>query len=222
MTKSFCRAEKRSAFRRMRCTPCGGGLPSSAASRLIRHSTSDMEAELRNLQDQVRAAAAAGTPLRLRGSGSKDFYGQALTRRSARHARLCRRRRLRADRTGDHRPLRHAARRDRVAAGRTRPDAGLRAAAFRPGGHRRRLRLCRTVRPAPAGRRQRARFRARREADRRSCRGHAVRRAGDEERRRLRRLAPGVRCARHARADRRGFAEGAAAALRGIDAAVPA
>ncbi|HAL37517.1 MAG TPA: glycolate oxidase subunit GlcE [Polaromonas sp.] len=28
---------------------------------------------------QVRAAAAAGTPLRIRGGGSKDFYGQALT-----------------------------------------------------------------------------------------------------------------------------------------------
>jgi glycolate oxidase FAD binding subunit len=31
------------------------------------------------LAERVRAAAAAGTPLRLRGGGSKDFYGQALT-----------------------------------------------------------------------------------------------------------------------------------------------
>lgn len=29
------------------------------------------------LQDEVRAALASGTPLRLRGSGSKDFYGEA-------------------------------------------------------------------------------------------------------------------------------------------------
>jgi glycolate oxidase FAD binding subunit len=31
------------------------------------------------LAERVRAAAAAGTPLRVRGGGSKDFYGQALT-----------------------------------------------------------------------------------------------------------------------------------------------
>ena len=30
------------------------------------------------LADRVRAAAAAGTPLRIRGGGSKDFYGQSL------------------------------------------------------------------------------------------------------------------------------------------------
>jgi glycolate oxidase FAD binding subunit len=32
-----------------------------------------------SIATQVRAAAAAGTPLRIRGGGSKDFYGQALT-----------------------------------------------------------------------------------------------------------------------------------------------
>ncbi|MBW8721381.1 MAG: FAD-binding protein, partial [Polaromonas sp.] len=31
-----------------------------------------------SLADCVRSAAAAGTPLRIRGGGSKDFYGQAL------------------------------------------------------------------------------------------------------------------------------------------------
>lgn len=36
-----------------------------------------MSDPISNLQDQVRAALAAGTPLRLRGSGSKDFYGEA-------------------------------------------------------------------------------------------------------------------------------------------------
>ena len=32
-----------------------------------------------SIADRVRSAAAAGTPLRIRGGGSKDFYGQALT-----------------------------------------------------------------------------------------------------------------------------------------------
>ncbi|MBC5782501.1 glycolate oxidase subunit GlcE [Ramlibacter sp. USB13] len=33
---------------------------------------------LAELQDRIRAAAAAGTPLRIRGGGSKDFYGERL------------------------------------------------------------------------------------------------------------------------------------------------
>ena len=37
-----------------------------------------MNAELRSLHERVRAAAADGRPIRLRGSGSKDFYGQTL------------------------------------------------------------------------------------------------------------------------------------------------
>ena len=32
---------------------------------------------LRDLRERVRAAAASGTPLRIRGGGSKDFYGEA-------------------------------------------------------------------------------------------------------------------------------------------------
>ncbi|MDB5858691.1 MAG: glcE [Ramlibacter sp.] len=35
-----------------------------------------MDAVLTNLVDRVRAAAAAGTPLAIRGGGSKDFYGE--------------------------------------------------------------------------------------------------------------------------------------------------
>lgn len=38
-----------------------------------------MQAELRELQEHVRAAGACARPIRLRGGGSKDFYGQALT-----------------------------------------------------------------------------------------------------------------------------------------------
>ena len=37
-----------------------------------------MDAPLRQIIDQIHAAAASGTPLRLRGGGSKDFYGQTL------------------------------------------------------------------------------------------------------------------------------------------------
>jgi glycolate oxidase FAD binding subunit len=35
-----------------------------------------MDAALANLRDRVRAASAARTPLRLRGAGTKDFYGE--------------------------------------------------------------------------------------------------------------------------------------------------
>lgn len=37
-----------------------------------------MDNALQTIKDTVRAAAAAGTPLRLRGGGTKDFYGQTL------------------------------------------------------------------------------------------------------------------------------------------------
>ena len=37
-----------------------------------------MYSELRQITDRVRAAQARGTPLRIRGGGSKDFYGQSL------------------------------------------------------------------------------------------------------------------------------------------------
>ena len=37
-----------------------------------------MDSVLGQLTDRVRAAAASGTPLRIRGGGSKDFYGQSL------------------------------------------------------------------------------------------------------------------------------------------------
>lgn len=37
-----------------------------------------MDSALQHITERVRAAAAAGTPLRIRGGGSKDFYGQSL------------------------------------------------------------------------------------------------------------------------------------------------
>lgn len=39
---------------------------------------SSQDTSLKRLREHVRAAAATGTPLRLRGGGSKDFYGQTL------------------------------------------------------------------------------------------------------------------------------------------------
>jgi glycolate oxidase FAD binding subunit len=38
----------------------------------------DMQAILNDFSDRIRQASAAGTPLRIRGGGSKDFYGQSL------------------------------------------------------------------------------------------------------------------------------------------------
>ena len=37
-----------------------------------------MDSALQQITDRVRAAATSGTPLRIRGGGSKDFYGQSL------------------------------------------------------------------------------------------------------------------------------------------------
>ena len=37
-----------------------------------------MDPALQNITERVRQAAATGTPLRIRGGGSKDFYGQSL------------------------------------------------------------------------------------------------------------------------------------------------
>ena len=37
-----------------------------------------MQALLNDFSDRIRQASAAGTPLRIRGGGSKDFYGQSL------------------------------------------------------------------------------------------------------------------------------------------------
>ena len=38
-----------------------------------------MDRPLNQISERIRAAAAGRTPLRIRGGGTKDFYGQALT-----------------------------------------------------------------------------------------------------------------------------------------------
>jgi glycolate oxidase FAD binding subunit len=72
---------------------------------------------MQHIVARIPGAARRGRrqPLRIRGGGTKDWYGQRWRGRDPRHARLCRHRRLRADRTGDHGALRHAAGRDRSA-----------------------------------------------------------------------------------------------------------
>ena len=65
-------------------------------------------------RDRVRAAAAATTPLRIGGGGTKDFYGQALAGEVLDTSALRGHRRLRSDRARHHRALRHAARRHRA------------------------------------------------------------------------------------------------------------
>ena len=46
---------------------------------LAETAVSDSAASNAKLADQIKAAAAARTPLRIRGGGTKDFYGEALT-----------------------------------------------------------------------------------------------------------------------------------------------
>ena len=140
------------------------------------------------------------TPLRIRGGGTKDFYGERARGRRARHARLRRHRRLRSDRARDHRARRHAARR------------------------RSKARCARAARCSRSSRRVSARVRRSAAPSPRDCpgprrpyagavrdivlgvrmfdgtrRGPRVRRPGDEERRGLRRVAADDRRARHAR-----------------------
>ncbi len=87
----------------------------------------------------------------------QGFLRAGTLRRTVRDLRLCRRGRLRSDGNGDHRALRHGARRPRAHAAWRRPDARLRAAAIRRRGYARRLRGGRARRAAASLRRGGAR-----------------------------------------------------------------
>ena len=119
-----------------------------------------------------------GSCLRLRGGGTKDFYGQALAGEILDTRGVRRHRRVRPDRARDHGARRHAARRDRGGARGEAADARVRAAAFRQriGRDDRRRRRRRPVGAAARGRGRAARLRARRAGDGRPRRGPRIRR----------------------------------------------
>ena len=104
---------------------------SSRRSSSDRVATGDERARRRVAAIACASAAAAKTPLRIIGGGTKDFYGQRLARRALRRRSACRHRRLRSDRARDHRARRHAARRASSGAGRRAARCWLRAAALR-------------------------------------------------------------------------------------------
>ena len=197
----------------------------AAVSRAAAVLTMDATARLRRCAEQHPCALRRGAASRCasaaaaaRISTARALDGEVLdTRAYARH------RRLRADRTGDHRALRHAARRTRGGAGASRArcwrssrrisaPARRSAAASPPACPGRAAPAAGAVRDFVLG------VRMLDGARRRS----ALRRPGDEERRRLRRLAPDGRLARHARPDTRSVAQGAAAAVGRSDAALRA
>ncbi len=82
------------------------------------------------IDDLQGSASLPAQPLCIRGAGSKDFYGNAPHGRDSRYARPRRHRRLRADRTVHHRPVRYAAGGNRGRAGGAGAVPGLRAAAL--------------------------------------------------------------------------------------------
>ena len=158
--------------------------------------------------------AAKHAPLRIRGGGTKDFYGERARRRRARHA---------ASYAGivDYEPteLVITARAgtpladDRERDARARPDARVRAAALR---RRRRRSAARSPRDCPG---RAAPMPARCATSCSACeildgtrRATRVRRPRDEERRGLRRVAPDDGRARHARRAHRSLAQVPAAA----------
>ena len=164
--------------------------------------------------DDARSAARSNAPLRIRGGGSKDFYGEALRGERAGD-------RARSPASSHYEPTELVV----TARGGT-PLAELEAALAEKG-------QCLPFEPPHFGAARRARSAACVAAGlsgpraplsapcaiscwappaQRRGRGAAFRRPGDEERGRLRRVAPARGIARHARADPRGVAQGAARA----------
>ena len=155
--------------------PRQGGADARALLRVRRHARPRRQAAARRPaallieqpQEKIREAAQRRAPLRLRGGGTKDFYGNALrgeildTRGYAgivayepTELVVTAKCGTPLGRTGSHAVCKP-------------PNAAVRATAFRRRRDRRRLRGRRAVRPAARERRRAARLRARREADRR-------------------------------------------------------
>ena len=182
----------------------------------------------RDRDDSARLLAAVTNavrteqPLSICGRGSKTFLRGADGRRHAGRRRSLRRRRLRAERTRHHRARRHAARRHRQVLA----EHGQMMAFDPPTLCRRRQpRRCgraRSLRPGASVVRRRARRGARCHVDQRPRAAAEVRRVGDEERRRVRRLPLDGGCVRHARRVARRQHQGLAASAIRIDACIRA
>jgi hypothetical protein len=179
-----------------------GSLPRPGALLSITDSDETPRAQrpmIDQFTDTIRAASAAAPHRaphpRRRHEG---LLRRRPRRRCARHTRPSRHRRLRPVRTRDDGPHRHAARRGRDGTRRAWPDARLRAAALL-GTARSAAPSARTSGPRRAYAAGAARdFVLGRARARRAGRDLLVRRAGDEERRRLRCLALRRRIVRHA------------------------
>jgi glycolate oxidase FAD binding subunit len=61
-------------FKKINSTPMACALPSWPSLHLCTH----MKSALQDITDQIKTAATQRTPLRIRGGGSKDFYGESL------------------------------------------------------------------------------------------------------------------------------------------------
>ena len=107
--------------------------------------------------DAIRHATETSTPLRIRGGGTKDWYGQTLRGRDSRYARASRHHRVRPGRARHHREGGHAARASRSGAAPNATRCCLRAAALRARRDHRRLHRGGHRRPAPRRRPARAR-----------------------------------------------------------------
>src|SRR6266699_1021694 len=155
-----------------------------------------MDSALEKLSETVRDAGRSKRALRVRGGGTKDFYGQALEGEVLD--------------TRGHNGIVTYEPSELVITARCGAKLSEIEATMRGRGG--------ALGAAPPGGGRAARFRARRKDHGWARRNARLRRAGDEERRRLRRLAPDGGVARHA-SDRPGsLAQGAAAAGRRGDA----
>src|SRR5699024_10467804 len=60
------------------CPSTSSSTDAAQATRAVAVTLRAMDPALAELADRIRAAAAQGTPLRIHGGGTKDFYGERL------------------------------------------------------------------------------------------------------------------------------------------------